>query len=107
MNIYRAGGPVSFANHTLCPWCGGEGKLTTPEEEEIRCRFYTDRASWINSSKYGVLYKDKTDLDSYGQLIAYMDDLPKFQRAVELIVNSPVRGIKQWRYQPSAARLTS
>lgn len=92
-NIYKGGGPYPFTTGTICPLCGGSGRLTIQLEEEVRIRFYT------KPSKYLPLEIKLSAPDGNAYLIAYMSDLPKFQRAVEIIVSSQSRGIKQWRYK--------
>jgi len=91
--IYKSGGLYPFTTGTLCPFCGGEGRLTIPQEEAVRVRFYA------KPSKYLSLEVRLANPDGKAYLIAYISDLPKFQRAVEIVVNSPLRGIKQWKYQ--------
>jgi len=92
-NIYKIGGPAPFPNHTVCPWCGGVGKLSIPITDNIRLRVYWGgmevnaamrQFKMLNSSKFvdgpaGLLF-----------VIGYMDDLQKFARCDLIIVNSNI-----------------
>jgi len=91
--VYRSGGPVSFANNTTCPWCGGEGRSSDNVTEDIKLRIYWTPKEWQN---IGVPIDAA---DEMAQIIGYMSDLPKVEKATEIILNKDVQGIKQYRCQ--------
>ena len=92
-NVYKSGGPVSFTNGTLCPVCYGEGKQTAQQEESIRVRLYTDPTKWVAMQ---IKVDNPTGI---AQLIGYMNDMPKFQRASYIIANSKMQQMKDWRFE--------
>ncbi len=92
--IYKVGGPISFSNHTTCPWCYGRGRKSIPNEESINLRVFFDPKTWAN---IGIRIENTNDTI---QIIGYMSDLPKIERAQELVVDVQIRGIKEWRCQP-------
>jgi hypothetical protein len=91
-NIYKAGGPVSFRNHTVCPWCEGKGRGMLPASETIQLRIYWDQKSWTKIS--GVDFKNPEGL---AMTIGYMNDYPKLERADNTLLDSHIENIK--RYQ--------
>jgi hypothetical protein len=99
MNIYKTGGPVSFPNHTTCPWCGGEGHRSASSTDNLRVRFYTNPKDWV------PMDIKLATTDGIAQMIGYMVHLPKVQRATEIIAYTTVEGINQYRYQPHSKAL--
>jgi hypothetical protein len=91
-NTYKAGGPYPFTNFTLCPHCGGEGRLSKSETDIIRLRLYSD-PKYFQDIGIQVAYQP-----GMCQAIGYMVDLPKVERAAEIIVINPLKNIHQWRY---------
>jgi len=91
-NIYKIGGPISFENHTLCPICNGEGRLTVNISDSIRLRIYTNPKDWQNVG-FNVNYPEGS-----AQIIGYWTDFPKIQRAKFIMVNSDLSGFKEWKY---------
>lgn len=88
--IYKPGGPISFTNYTTCPYCNGEGRSTLPNTETINLRTYWDIASW---RKLGFAHTGNTIV----QVIGYMKDLSRLERAVELIVVNDKSNVREWR----------
>lgn len=94
-NIYKTGGPTPFANHTICPRCGGEGRLSSPESDEIRLRVYFGGGE-VNAAMRQFKTLPASDINAPDGLvfvIGYMDDVTKFQRAVSIYANESVTQI--------------
>lgn len=92
-NIYKIGGPYSFTNHTICPYCGGVGKFSTPVTYDIRLRVYWG-SSEINAAmkQFALMGEQKFVSRPAGLLfvIGYMDDLNKFVNADAVLINTTV-----------------
>mgnify|MGYP003120897427 CR=1 FL=1 len=88
-NIYKSGGPVPFTNHTICPWCGGEGRSSRPVKEDIRVRVYWTQRDWLITvpAEYA---------DSSVMIIGYMTDLPKIEKADRILLNKDVSAYRKW-----------
>jgi len=94
--IYKVGGPISFDNFTVCPICGGDGRSVLEQKENIKLRVYLNQRDWIQTNIKAMVGNDVF------QIIGYMNDLPKIERAKEIIVHSDLVGIKYWRCEPSS-----
>jgi len=92
-NIYKTGGPISFANHTTCPHCGGRGReVIAPETEEIRLRVYWKSNKWVQGGNPPIGMAE-----AECRIIGYMCDLPKLERARSILVQSKQDATKHWR----------
>jgi len=91
-NIYKEGGPVPFENHTICPWCGGEGRSSREIKESIRLRVYWTQKDWVVSLPVEAA-------DSSAMIIGYMYDLPKVEKADTLLLNKDVSVYKKWIFE--------
>ena len=89
-NIYKTGGPKPFDNNTMCPWCGGEGRSSSRETEDIVLRIYWSPKDW---STYAGTIENP---EGVAQLIGYLKDLPKVERATEILLNSAIKGTKRY-----------
>ena len=96
INIYKSGGPAAFPNHTTCPWCNGEGRLRVPVEETIRLRVYYNPKDFIP----GLPVEAK---DAVVQVIGYLTDLPKLERATEVILDSNLQPLQRIKCVRSGA----
>lgn len=99
--IYKTGGPVTFTNYTICPMCNGEGRFSVNESETIKLRVYFNKRDFIKIEKGAGIVIDADTI----QIIGYMADLPKLERAQELVVDTNVEGYKQYSFQPLSAPL--
>ena len=88
-NIYKAGGPVPFKNHTICPWCGGVGRSSRPVTEDIRLRIYWNQKDWINKMPLEVG-------QSMVMVIGFMTDLPKVEKCDRILLNKDVESYRSW-----------
>jgi len=85
-NRYKAGGPKSFPNGTICPWCGGAGQSKKEETEDLKLRVYWTPKDWVN------LNIELDAPESSAQVIGYMKDLPKFEKAQYILLNKDIQG---------------
>ena len=92
-NIYKSGGPKPFENNTICPWCGGVGRSVASVAEQITLRIY-----W-NPSEWSVVGSTIQNPEGVAQVIGYITDLPKLERAQEIMLNKGVDGIRKYRCQ--------
>ena len=102
-NVYRTGGPLPFT-FGPCPLCAGEGfqrEEATPEV--IKLRVYYRPKDWVKVS-FPTLHGEQGDVpfqipDGTIQVIGFMSDLPKVERADKIQVNIDQDGYKRWTYQ--------
>lgn len=91
-NIYNGTGPYPFTNNTICPYCGGVGRLSAPSTENIRLRVYYSPKDWVKLEGLPLVSPD-----GMAQVIGYMADLPKFERAQYIIINNNVKTMREYR----------
>lgn len=93
--IYKTSppGPVPFSNYTKCPHCGGEGKSVLPQTELINCRVYWRPEDWL---KVGVSIDNP---EATAQVIGYMKDFAKFERARYIVLVNDQSGMAEWKCQ--------
>ena len=91
-NIYKDGGPIPFEKHTLCPWCGGEGRTNRAVKEDIRLRVYWTPKDWI-------VPKPVENPDGMAMVIGYMYNLPKIEKADTIMLNKKVGVYRKWIYE--------
>lgn len=88
-NIYKTGGPVPFENHTICPWCGGEGRSSRAVKEIVRLRVYWTAKDW---SIFGPVENPDTSV----MIIGYIHDLPKIEKADRILLNKDLSAYRKW-----------
>lgn len=84
-NRYRSGGPVPFPNNTICPWCSGDGRKEKQATENVRMRVYWNPREWID-----IGLEEYKKSGNMAQVIGYLTDLPKLDRANHVILNNPI-----------------
>jgi len=89
-NIYKTGGPISFANHMVCPVCEGEGNSSVPHEDVINARIYLDPKTWVKTGVGTPIFEHPGDIV---QMIGYMRDCVKVQNAMELVLIKEVTAL--------------
>lgn len=97
-NRYKHGGPAPF-NFGNCPMCGGAGLKEEEAEDTIKLRVYYSPKDWIKIADN--ISSDDADV----QVIGFMSDMPKFNRANEIIVNSPQKNYETWKCVKSSKAL--
>lgn len=86
-NIYRDGGPYEFTKHTVCPMCGGEGRITEPSINTIRLRVYYGGMEVNAAMKTMQALSGSFGLpDGLVYVIGYMKDRAEFERAEYLLL---------------------
>ena len=98
-NIYKPGGPIPFTNNTMCPYCQSLGRLRTEETENIRLRVYFDHRQFVKTADTKNIVLDGDTI----QIIGYITDLPKIQRAKQMVVDTQVEGYKTYMFEPLSA----
>lgn len=93
-NRYKHGGPAPF-NFGYCPVCGGEGYKEDEEFDSIKMRVYMRSEDFQG----GIQGAHAPDADA--QVIGFMYDLPKFDRANEIILNTDQENYKTWKFSKS------
>tara|TARA_R100000315_G_C5234802_1_gene146236 strand:- start:1258 stop:2784 length:1527 start_codon:yes stop_codon:yes gene_type:complete len=88
-NIYKTGGPVPFENHTICPWCGGEGRTNRAIKEDVRLRVYWTPRDW---SITGAVENPDTAV----MIIGRMHDLPKIEKCDRILLNKDLSAYRKW-----------
>jgi hypothetical protein len=89
-NIYKAGGPIPFDDHTVCPRCGGGGRSSLRTTESVNLRIYWEPRDWIDIGvKFDVAF-------GICMTIGYMTDLPKIEKAERILLNSDLGPIRRW-----------
>lgn len=94
-NIYNNIGPQPFTN-IICPYCNGIGFKIQEQTEDIFLRVYFTKKDFL-----------KIDLpiistDGLIQTIGFISDMPKLQKAKEIIANINVKNYSIYRYQLAA-----
>lgn len=102
--IYKDGGPIPFTNYTICPHCEGEGHLTEEQTEVIKCRVYYNSKLFMSNEDFDRRGNIKIDADTV-QIVTYMTNLSKLERAKNLIVDSDISTSKKYRCQPLSSPL--
>lgn len=90
-NVYKIGGPIPFQN-TICPYCNGAGYSLTQSTETILMRVYFSKKDFLR------IEVPVTVVDSSVQTIGFITDMPKLQRAREVIMNSNIESYSIYRY---------
>ena len=91
-NVYKAGGPVPFENHTICPWCGGTGRSSRAVTEDIRLRVYWRQKDWVIDTPVEIP-------DGSVMVIGYMKDLPKVEKADKIRLGKSSQPYKNWVFE--------
>ncbi len=90
-NRYKHGGPqpFSFGN---CPTCGGKGYKEDEQTDTIKLRVYFSVEEF--TEVVDGLYTPNAD----AQVIGFIHDLPKFNRANEIICHSDLKNYTTWKF---------
>jgi hypothetical protein len=90
-HIYKAGGPIAFADHGTCPRCQGRGTLEMPSTDSIRLRTYWEASTWRD---IGIKVADP---EGRCVVIGYMTELPKLERADLVLLNDDLKNIRNFQ----------
>lgn len=97
--IYKTSGPSPFANYTVCPVCGGEGRSVKSIEESIKLRVYWSPKEWIR------IPIPASTSNAVAQVIGYITDLPKLKMAQSIILESNIDNYHTYKVQPMGEAL--
>lgn len=86
-NEYNGTGPISFPNGSLCPVCGGFGKIIYDAEETIYMASIFDSKYWLN---WGPKFIQIPNLAV--QTLCKISLLPKLQNATSVIIDTSISG---------------
>ena len=99
-NRYITGGPVPFARGMICPYCGGSGFKSIENTEDITMRVYWAKKDWV---KTGI----QVDIpNSAVQTKTYLTNLPKINKAKEVIINKNIDGHEVFRFTKTGESVT-
>jgi len=84
-NIYKAGGPLPFANGQTCPYCLGAGTTNTSmAEDQVHFAVLTDSKNFIGSVNIA-------DIDA--QTICSINYLDKIKKCSKIIFNTDIANL--------------
>lgn len=90
--VYKSGGPFPF-NGTICPYCAGVGyNMIQQNPDTIKMRVYFNRKDFLR------IEMPITITNSMIQTIGFITDLPKLQKAQEMVANTNVENYSAYRY---------
>jgi hypothetical protein len=90
-NRYKHGGPAPFS-FGYCAICGGEGYKEEERTDTIKMRVY------FSVSEDTKVVDGVTTPNVDAQVIGFIYDLPKFNRANEIICNSDLENYSTWKF---------
>jgi len=96
-NRYRAGGPIEFADGSICPYCNGRGRIATEttEDVELLCE--------LNPKKFTVpvpgLLLGNRQPDALLQTKGFIKDWPKVEKCDYLLYQKTLAGLGPRRYK--------
>jgi hypothetical protein len=92
-NIYKSGGPLSFANGQICPYCRGLGGLNTESSETLDMLVIFDYKYWFN-------FNSKIHSpDGLVQTICKMKDFPKVSKCNKIIIDTNILNYTESLFQ--------
>jgi hypothetical protein len=89
-NVYKSGGPQPF--DIICPYCDGVGYKETEYFENIKLRVNWQRKNFL---KFAPLVNIP---DNSVQIIGFLYDLPKIQKAINIVINTGQEGYGSFAY---------
>ena len=92
---YLIGGPVPFADGSVCPICAGNGIISNATSEEIVNMMV------IFDSKYFMNWSNKNTniVEGMAQSISCISLLPKLRNASEVIFDKDISALGHYRYE--------
>lgn len=91
-NRYKHGGPAPF-NFGHCPTCGGAGYKEDEQSEIIKMRVY------FGSDNFKEVAPGVDTQNADAQVIGFIYDLPKFERANEIICHSDLENYGTFKFR--------
>lgn len=90
-NRYKSGGPMPFYFGN-CPMCAGNGYIEDRATDTIKLRVYYSPKDWIKVAN------SVDTSNASAQVIGFLSDMPKFERADEILTNKPQENYQEWRF---------
>lgn len=84
-NEYNGTGPVNFPNGSICPVCGGFGKIVYDSEETVYMAAIFDSKYWLN---WGPKFVNIPNLAA--QTICNITLLPKLQNTTQIQIDTNI-----------------
>lgn len=95
-NIYKTGGPVSFNNGTICPYCRGAGLIENEVSENITAIIIWNKQTWLPTESKAMDWQTASGLVD---LYTYIENLPKIQRANYIIINTVIAPYNIYKFK--------
>jgi hypothetical protein len=92
-NMYKSGGPLSFADGQICPYCRGLGGVYSEGSDILNLLVLFDYKSWIN-------FNAKINSpDGLVQTISKLADYPKIKSCNKIIIDTNISNYTQNYFQ--------
>lgn len=92
-NVYKSGGPLSFADGQICPYCRGLGGSYTESSETLDMLVLFDYKYWFNfNSKIH-------NPDGLVQTICKLGDFSKISKCNKLIIDTNIQNYTESLFQ--------
>lgn len=92
-NQYNGVGPISFPEGSICPVCGGFGKVLYDAEEVVYMAAIFDSKYWLN---WGPKFVNIPNLAA--QTLSSIVLLPKLQNTTHIIIDTNIAGYGNYMY---------
>lgn len=99
-NRWRTGGPLSFPDGTICPQCGGAGTTVTEYTDSIKLTI--DHNLSGSRAKYITSMPNIRNPESIIRTRGFIEDIPKIQKTIQMMINDEKSKYNQWKYQPAS-----
>lgn len=92
-NRYKSGGPITFADGQICPYCRGLGGSYSEASDTIYLLVLFDYKYWLN-------FNSKIHSpDGLVQTISKLQDYPKIKSCNKIIIDTNIQNYTQSYYQ--------
>lgn len=92
-NLYKTGGPISFADGQICPYCRGLGGTYTEASDTKDLLVMFDYKYWIN-------FNSKVHSpDGLVQTISKLEDYTKIKNCNKIIIDTNIQNYTESYYQ--------
>jgi len=92
-NMYKTGGPITFADGQICPYCRGIGGSYSENSDTLDLLVIFDYKYWIN-------FNSKIHSpDGLVQTISKLEDYPKIKNCNKIIIDTNIQNYTESFYQ--------
>ena len=96
---YKMGGPISFTDGQICPYCQGLGVINTEETDTIKLLIDWKPAHYKDVINSGNAAKQQLAIPYGGiNVVGFVADLQKFRKAIKIKVHSVLGDFDYWQY---------